>query len=124
MRQQIRVQRMRLGLSQNELAEHLGVSRSTIKNWETGTVATCRLKNDYRLRQFLEGNLESNCHIHKQIPYLRDLLQKHTPPELQRPFLTALKKAACKAGGMEELLLALEGFLEKTSSLGKKSLRG
>lgn len=110
-------------MSQEEVGRLLGVTRSAIKNWENGHTQKCRLKNYYNLRQFLNGTLEQECHLRRQILDLRHLLHDHTPTELRHSFLAALKIAEKKAGGMAELLKSLEQFLRKIDSIGKKYLR-
>lgn len=46
--------RLELGLTQNEISMHVGVSEGTISRWESGEIKNMKRNNIYKLSQILK----------------------------------------------------------------------
>jgi|WetSurMetagenome_2_1015567.scaffolds.fasta_scaffold339533_2 putative zinc finger/helix-turn-helix YgiT family protein len=66
--EEIRGNRDKLGLSQRELAEHLGVAVETISRWETGALITSRAMDRYLRLYFTVPAARSALIVSSQTP--------------------------------------------------------
>jgi transcriptional regulator with XRE-family HTH domain len=134
----IRTNRLRLGLTEQQLADRVGVSRGSVQQWEKGTTAPKRGNQDAVAAALgIDKALLMGLHAHTtpnvkfsmgddQAPIVQALesLDQHLKalaPVFQDSGREVLRKWAVGAATVEEVANALEAMALASETLGNKN---